>query len=1157
MILQLNLTPEQAQSLQTIAGQFNRELERPGAPFPNAATLQQLKTALQEALWAQAGFAAFWEAAKVDHNLNSLCLVHERTAIRNLPWQLATEANAQLALSKSITATLASHQPSIGYPLKVLVMVAAPEGVTRLDYEREELLLLSAFSPLMSKGLVEVHFTDDGSLENLKEKLLENKYHILHYSGHGSYKDGEGSLALEDPVTGRLKEADAAAINAVLKEAHQKGHRPDLLVLSACQTAEGMETANMGGVANTLLQGGVPAVVAMSASILDNCATHFAAAFYEQLSQGFPLAAAFRTAIAALQDFEIKVFNPAQHGLAPGQWLIPQLLLCQEVGTLIDKNAPQTGLDFSKEMAYVKGEQGLLELRVRPKGYVFVGRRKEKRSVFHLLKEGKAVLLRGQGGVGKTALAEHLAIRLLASNPRTKVFTHSEKTPAADSLLKQLQEYLTKEKRQFKVVSELALIEKLQDKFLYLLQAVGAHCDPLFIFDNIESFQTYDAEQAAWLWKVEQHEDVLTVLQILHQYTPFPVIVTGRYPLAEFADWTLCNLNTVPFGDFFKKCWQLPFSALADALEKEKLPAGTLKRTGEGKTTFEAVVKLLHDTLGGNYRALEFFDELYAREKDKIVALLDKLDQLKDDPTLQTEVLHRMSENLVFEQLLSYLNAEDQDTLSLLARFRIPVLPMAIGMQREAADRSRALAQLTNLTLVEQQTGIDGRNRYYVTPLVGELLKRNNFINAPFSATEAGAYHEYVYNEYLDLNWLSELSEAFEWYCEAQDVAGVNRTGERLNRFYYEIQQFRVSLGYGLRTEEIAKEETDGYIWTHLGLIAKIFGQLDTALHYLEKRLIDARNKNDRKGEGTTLNNISQIYDAKGDYDTALRYLEQSLKIRQDIGDRPGEGVTLNNIAGIHRAKGEYDAALKYLEQTLEIDREFKDRKGEGTTLNNISQIYKVKGDYDTALRYLEQSLKIRQDIGDRQGEGTTLNNLATTAHAKGDYDSALRYLEQSLKITQDIGDRQGEGATLNNISQIYAAKGDYDTALRYLEQSLKITQDIGDRQVEGATLNNISQIYAAKGDSDTALRYLEQSLKIRQDIGDLSGMATTLHNIGNTFFKQEEFEAAVAPIFQAYQIFEHIGSPNKDVSLRYLNALVEKIGEARVLEIIQQMNQG
>jgi tetratricopeptide (TPR) repeat protein len=44
--------------------------------------------------------------------------------------------------------------------------------------------------------------------------------------------------------------------------------------------------------------------------------------------------------------------------------------------------------------------------------------------------------------------------------------------------------------------------------------------------------------------------------------------------------------------------------------------------------------------------------------------------------------------------------------------------------------------------------------------------------------------------------------------------------------------------------------------------------------------------------EGTTLNNISQIYKARGDYATALKYLEQSLAIRKEIGDRAGEAVT-------------------------------------------------------------------------------------------------------------------------------------------------------------------------------------------------------------------------------------------------------------------------
>jgi tetratricopeptide (TPR) repeat protein len=65
-----------------------------------------------------------------------------------------------------------------------------------------------------------------------------------------------------------------------------------------------------------------------------------------------------------------------------------------------------------------------------------------------------------------------------------------------------------------------------------------------------------------------------------------------------------------------------------------------------------------------------------------------------------------------------------------------------------------------------------------------------------------------------------------------------------------------------------------------------------------------------KAGEGTTLNNISQIYYAQGDYTTALTYLTNSLAIHQEIGDKAGEGTTLNNIATIYHAQGDYTIAL-------------------------------------------------------------------------------------------------------------------------------------------------------------------------------------------------------------------------------------------------------
>ncbi len=67
----------------------------------------------------------------------------------------------------------------------------------------------------------------------------------------------------------------------------------------------------------------------------------------------------------------------------------------------------------------------------------------------------------------------------------------------------------------------------------------------------------------------------------------------------------------------------------------------------------------------------------------------------------------------------------------------------------------------------------------------------------------------------------------------------------------------------------------------------------------------------DKSGEGSTLNNISQIYDARGDYETALSYLKQSLEIRQEIGDKSGMCVTLFNMGHIQLTNKQQEEAYR------------------------------------------------------------------------------------------------------------------------------------------------------------------------------------------------------------------------------------------------------
>ena len=629
----------------------------------------------------------------------------------------------------------------------------------------------------------------------------------------------------------------------------------------------------------------------------------------------------------------------------------------------------------------------------------------------------------------------------------------SEKTPTAESLLNKMRDYLSKDKKQYKVNAELALYKTEQEKLIYLLQMVGEYCDPLFIFDNIESFQNLETGE----WKAE-HYDILEALAFISQNTRSPIIITGRYPILELPEIEVLNLNAVAYGDFLKKCWQLPLSQLAQKLVHNRLGAHKRPESdAQIPLTFDLLVQRLHRAFGGNYRALEFFDELRTEKGDEaVLGTLDKLEDVeKSLHNAAAEVRQKVSTNLVFNELLVLLSPIEKEVVQLLAYFRIPVLPMALGMQRENADFSDALVRLLNITLIECSE-TDRHNWYYVTPLVKDLLSDAHLKDVPFSDNSAADYHVYVDKEINDKNY-NDLSEAFEFYCAAKNTEGVNTTGTTLSGFYYDIQQFQKALYYSLQAYEVCVDDTDSFILNLLGL----------------------------------------IYDTFGEYDNALIFYEKSLSIQQSIGDRKGEGGTLNNLATTAHAKGEYDKALEYLEKSLSIQQSIGDRNGEGTTLNNISQIYDAKGEYDKALEYLEKSLSIRQSIGDRKGEGGTLNNLATTAHAKGEYDKALEYLEKSLSIQQSIGDRNGEGTTLNNISQIYDAKGEYDKALEYLEKSLSIQQSIGDRSGMCPTLHNIASIYLnQKEDIEKWLEYESTAFKIALEIGNTEGV----YRIGQVF---------------------------------------------------------
>lgn len=201
-----------------------------------------------------------------------------------LPWEALYDQESRCFLSTSEKTSLTRYielpEPialKIVPPIKVLALIPSGSG---LDVEREERILTDALKHL---GTVEIRIIK-GKVTRLaiSEALVEERYHILHYVGHGTFKSGQGYLLINSESNGDdLISADTFA------DFFRSYPSLKLVVLNSCQGAQVSSIEERTGMAPQLVARGIPAVVAMQYPISDDAALLFAREFYLKLCSGW------------------------------------------------------------------------------------------------------------------------------------------------------------------------------------------------------------------------------------------------------------------------------------------------------------------------------------------------------------------------------------------------------------------------------------------------------------------------------------------------------------------------------------------------------------------------------------------------------------------------------------------------------------------------------------------------------------------------------------------------------------------------------------------------------------------------------------------------------------------------------------------------------
>ncbi|HUU45096.1 MAG TPA: tetratricopeptide repeat protein [Acidobacteriota bacterium] len=220
-------------------------------------------------------------------------------------------------------------------------------------------------------------------------------------------------------------------------------------------------------------------------------------------------------------------------------------------------------------------------------------------------------------------------------------------------------------------------------------------------------------------------------------------------------------------------------------------------------------------------------------------------------------------------------------------------------------------------------------------------------------------------------------------------------------------------------------------------------------INWLESALGAAQTLKDREGEGVHLGNLGLQYAALGEPRRAIEIYEKRLVIAREIGDRRGEGAALGNLGLAWAALGEPRRAIEHHEKALVISREIKDRRAEGQDLGNLGLAWADLGEPRRAIEFYEKRLVIAREIGDRRGEGAALGNLGLVWAALGEPRRAIEFYEQQLTITREIGDRRGEANACWNMGDGYLKLGELERAVGLMQKCVDYEREIGHSDAE------------------------------------------------------------------------------------------------------------
>jgi tetratricopeptide (TPR) repeat protein len=1014
------------------------------------------------------------------------------TLLLGLPWELLHDGNGFLfqgakptRVRRRLPNTRVLDVSVVAPPIRILLITARPEDEAcgYLDHRASALPLVEAMEEL--GGLVRIQVLSAPTLPALRQELDRarsrgERYHVIHFDGHGVYDRavGLGGLCFEDPQD-LLKLERRRHILVYTSELGSmlKDHRIPVVFLEACQTAQAEKASE--SVASELLKIGVASVVAMSHSVLVETARRFVEAFYEALAGGARVGGAMLEGQRKLKEdsFRGRIFGAGELRLE--DWFVPVLFQEEEDPQLFQTTTErQTREDLRSALATRLGE-----LPPEPQTG-FIGRSRELLALQRLLCEERYAVVRGQGGEGKTALAAEFARWMVRSRQiRRAVFvsveTHSNLAAVLDAIGRQLlPEYS---------VATLGGMEKA----ILAVERALAEQSTLLVVDNMESILLPPYLETPEALSQEARQELEAILQLCSRLTG-----KGETRLV----FTTREALPAPF-DGEQNRRELHHLAREDAV---KLVERALNQRAEGlgaaadaaREAIEQLVEAVHGharTLGLLAPALrslgveatraslvELMEEMEkkfpgSREKSVFASVELSLRRMSTENRERARVLGLFHGAVDLDVLRTMMHWEKADVTSLAVQLietgmatpnphshltLNPALCPYLRGQMDAGQISEltarwgeAMRSYTDFLVRSQDT----QQAELAATLT--VLELPNFFALLEQVQRSGDAEATII---LAISLFSLLRNAgkprlLERVTKVRDAAAA-ALGATWNHASFEAQRTKIEEQLGrsrlreafegaqqlVQRARAAGEETypeaDYDLAVACWLLARVFRSvggseqalplLDEARKRFETFERDKPNRGAERMASACLTGQGDCLRDLGRFDQAASVYEESIRRDEKIGRTRDVAVGKGQLGSVRRVQGRDKEALEAYEEARELFARLEEPGSVAVIWHQTGMVFEKAGQPEVAEDAYRNSLAIKVQLGDVAGQASTLNQLGNLyGNVLGRSEEAVAFYRQAADKYVEIRDVANEGRARSNIADTLGKLGRFDEA--------------------------------------------------------------------------------------------------------------------------------